>query len=40
MSVSNFTLQIRAQLDQLDRRLVRFMSAHGITLLRWALAIV
>lgn len=40
MSVSNFNLQFRTQFDRLDQRLVRFMSAYGITLLRWALAIV
>ena len=40
MSVSNFTLQFHTRFDRLDQKLVRFMSAYGVTLLRWAIAIV
>jgi uncharacterized membrane protein YkgB len=40
MSVSTFSLQLRSQFDRLDQTLVRFMSAYGVHLLRWAIAIV
>lgn len=40
MSTQQLDIQIRAQLERLDQRLVKFMSAYGVHLLRWALAIV
>lgn len=40
MFIRNFSLPFRSWLDQLDQTLVRSMSAYGIRLLRWAIAIV
>ena len=40
MFTHNFNLQFHARFDRLDQRLVRFMSAYGIHLLRWAIALV
>lgn len=40
MSIRNVRLPFRSWFDRLDRTLVRFMSAYGIHLLRWAIAIV
>lgn len=40
MSIRNFRLPFRSWFDRLDRTLVRFMSAYGIHLLRWAIAII
>ena len=40
MSIYNFSLTSRLWFDRLDQTLVRFMSAYGIHLLRWAIAIV
>lgn len=40
MSGSAVLVQLRAYSDRLDQRLVRFMAAYGVHLLRWAIAIV
>lgn len=40
MTLRNSSLSVGSWLDRLDRTLVRFMSAYGIHLLRWAIAIV
>jgi uncharacterized membrane protein YkgB len=40
MAVRHLTRQMYGRLDRLDWILVRFMSAYGIHLLRWAIAIV
>jgi len=38
--IRNFALPFRSWFERLDETLVRFMSAYGIHLLRWAIAIV
>ena len=40
MSIRNTTLNFSSRLNQLDRRLVGFMSDYGTHLLRWSIAIV
>jgi uncharacterized membrane protein YkgB len=40
MSTRNFSLSPGIWLDRLDRMFVQFMSAYGISLLRWAIAII
>src|SRR3972149_4918885 len=40
MYIRDFDQQLHSWFDRLDEALVRFMSAHGIPLLRWAIAIV
>lgn len=40
MSMRDSALQFQSRLNQLDQRLVRFMSAYGIHLLRWSIAII
>ena len=40
MSIRNLSLRLGSRFDQVDQMLVRFMSAYGIHLLRWAIAIV
>ena len=40
VSVRQIPMQLTTRLNQLDRRLVGFMSAYGTHLLRWSIAIV
>ncbi|MFQ5858264.1 MAG: hypothetical protein ACE5LU_21890 [Anaerolineae bacterium] len=40
MAVTRLSQQFRGRLDRLDQTLVSFMNAHGVHLLRWALALV
>ena len=40
MTIHQLDIQLRARLEQLVQQLVKFMSAYGVHLFRWALAIV
>lgn len=40
MSAGNVMHELRVRVDRLDQHLVRFMAAHGVHLLRWAIAVV
>ena len=40
MTLRNSTLRLRTWFEQLDQRLVDFMSTYGIHLLRWSIAII
>lgn len=40
MNTRNLNVPFVSWLDRLDQALVRFMSAYGIHLLRWAIAMV
>lgn len=40
MSIFKLTATFRSRLERVDQALVRFMSAHGIHALRWAVAII